>query len=132
MQAISNSWPYGSSMAQKNDLSRGERFRSIRLAAGFSQAELAKQLGIHRSNIGFWENTGVIPRSDLLAPIANLLGVTVEELLGQDSPPRRSTAPAGKARQAFEAVTKLPRRQQDQILKVVEALVAQAASGKVA
>ena len=132
MQAVSNSWPYGSSMAQKNDLSRGERFRSIRLAAGFSQAELAKQLGVHRSNIGFWENTGVIPRSDLLAPIATLLGVTVEELLGQNSTPRRSTAPTGKARQAFEAVTKLPRRQQDQILKVVEALVAQAASGKVA
>ncbi len=128
MQVVSASQPYGSFMAQKNDLSRGKRFRALRLAAGFSQGELAKQLGIHRSNIGFWENTGVIPRSDLLKQIAELLGVSVEELLGQDSAPRRSAAPAGKTRQAFDAVAKLPRRQQEQIIKVINALVAQSTS----
>jgi hypothetical protein len=78
-----------------------------------------------QSNVSFWERTGLLPRSDKLAPIAKALGVTVEELLGQDKP-KRSAAPGGKVRQAFEQVARLPRRQQDKIVEVVEALVAKA------
>lgn len=59
--------------------------------------------------------------------MADILGVTVDELLGK-SKPARVSSPGGKSRQAFEAVSKLPRRQQEQILKVVNALVAQASN----
>ena len=52
-------------------------------------------------------------------------GFRREELLGQDKP-RRAAAPGGKVRHVFEQVQKLPRRQQDRIVEVVEALVAKA------
>jgi hypothetical protein len=84
----------------------------------------ASWLGVHRSNIGFWENNGIIPRSDLLAPMAEALGVSVNDLLGKASKPKRAAAPMGRARLVFDQVSKLPRRQQQHIIRVVEDLIA--------
>jgi len=61
----------------------------------------------------------------LLLPFANALGVSVDEVLGQ-AKPKRASAIAGKTRTAFESVAQLPRRQQDHIVNVVSALLAQA------
>jgi transcriptional regulator with XRE-family HTH domain len=105
--------------------------RHLREAAGLSLRELARQLGEHPSNVSYWETSAQPPRADLLPRIAIILGVTIEEILGQPAP-RRSAALGGKAKQAFEAVAKLPRRQQEHILKVVNALVAQAAADQAA
>jgi transcriptional regulator with XRE-family HTH domain len=98
------------------------RLRQIREAAGLSLRELARQLGEDHSNVGFWERTGTPPRSNVLVPMAAALGVTVEELLGHEKP-KRAAAPGGKVRSVFERVQKLPRRQQDKIVEVVEALL---------
>ena len=99
--------------------------RKLREQAGLSQRELARQIGERQSNVSFWERTGLIPRSDKLASIAQALGVTVEELLGQQKR-RRAVSPGGKVRHVFEQVQRLPRRKQDRIVEVVEALVAKA------
>ena len=96
--------------------------RTLREQAGLSQRELARQIAERQSNVSFWERTGLLPRSDKLAPIAQALGVTIEELLGQDKP-KRAAAPGGKVRHVFEQVQKLPRRQQAKIVDVVEALL---------
>jgi transcriptional regulator with XRE-family HTH domain len=108
--------------------SNGSRLKKLREAAGLSQRELARQLAQDQSNIHYWESTGKAPRSDVLVPMAQVLGVTVEELLGQPKP-SRVTGPGGRARQLFAAVARLPRRQQQKIIDVVEALVAQQANG---
>lgn len=105
--------------------------RRLREAAGLSLRELARQLDEHPSNVGYWETSGQPPRADLLPRLAVILGVTIEEVLGEP-PPRRSPALGGKAKLAFEAVSKLPRRQQEHILKVVNALIAQAAADRAA
>ena len=98
------------------------RLRALREATGLSQHELARQIGERQSNVSFWERTGAHPRSDKLAAIAAALGVSVEEVLGQDKP-RRHAQPGGKARLIFERVSQLPRRQQQKIVEVVEALL---------
>lgn len=99
------------------------RLRQLREAAGLSVRELARQLGEDHSNVGFWERTGKLPRSNVLVPMAAALGVTVEELLGQDKP-SRVTNPGGKVRQLFEEVSRLPRRQQEKIVSLLEPFVA--------
>ena len=102
-----------------NDL--GEHLRELREAAGMSQRELAKQLEIHHSNLGHWERSGNLPGSNLLLPLAKLLGVTVEELLtGEASKKPRGAAITGKAQTLFEQLSKLPRNQQQRILATVE------------
>ena len=102
--------------------------RRMREAAGLSVRELARQIDESHTNVSYWERSGQLPRSDKLTAIAKALGVTVEELLGEPKP-RRVAAPGGKARQVFEAVSRLPRRQQEKIVEVVEALVARHANG---
>lgn len=104
------------------------RLKKLREAAGLSQRELARRVGQDQSNIRYWENASKPPRSDVLVPLAQELGVTVEELLGEQ--PKRKTKPGGKLGQVFEEVSTLPRRQQQKIVEVVEALVAQHGNGK--
>jgi transcriptional regulator with XRE-family HTH domain len=127
MQELFSRELYDSLMATKTNASR---LRALREAAGISVREMARQIGEHHSNVSYWETSGNLPRSDVLIPMAKALGVTVEELLGEPKA-KRSSTPGGKVRQVFESVTKLPRRQQQKIVEVVEALVSQH-SGKAA
>jgi len=123
MQAIFSHLLYDSDMAEV-----ASRLRALREKAGISQRELARQIGQDQSNVRFWETTGKIPRSDVLIPIAKVLGVTVEEILGQPKP--RRTAPAGgKLGQLFVAASQLPRRQQQKIVELLEPFVAQHSNG---
>jgi transcriptional regulator with XRE-family HTH domain len=103
-------------MATKSNL------RQLREAAGLSVREFARQVGESATNVSYWERSGQLPRSDVLAPMAKALGVSVEALLGEPTP-RRTAKPGGKAGTVFEAVSRLPRRQQQKILEVVEAMV---------
>jgi transcriptional regulator with XRE-family HTH domain len=100
------------------------RLRQLREAAGLSQRELARMIGQEQSNVRYWEHSDKPPRSDVLAPMAQALGVTVEDVLGLPKP-RRVLAPGGKVRQLFEEVSRLPRRQQDKIVSLLEPFVVQ-------
>jgi hypothetical protein len=57
--------------------------------------------------------------------MAKVLGVTVDTLLGERVRAARVAKPIGRARMAFQAVSRLPKRQQQKIVEVVEAFVAQ-------
>lgn len=106
---------------------RAHQLSKHREAAGLSQRELANALGVHHSNIGFWERTGIAPRGEVLPKMAEILGVSIDSLLGENPRAKAAAAaPAGRARLAFTAVSKLPKRQQEKILSVVEAFVGQA------
>ena len=96
--------------------------RKLREAAGLSVREVARQIGESHTNLSYWERSGQIPRSDVLRQLAKALGVSLEELLGQ-SRPKRALSPGGRARQLFEAISKLPRRQQEKILDILEPFV---------
>jgi transcriptional regulator with XRE-family HTH domain len=127
MQALFSVLSYADGMAKVD----GSHLRKLREAAGLSLRELARQISEEHSNVRYWETSGNLPRSNVLVPMAKALGVTVEELLGQPKP-SRVTAPGGRARQLFEAVSKLPRRQQDKVLDILEPFVRQQVSSKAA
>jgi transcriptional regulator with XRE-family HTH domain len=112
--------PY--SVAIMKDPAHGQRLKALRTAAGLSQRELAALIGETHTNVAYWETSGNLPRSDVLLPMAEALGVSVEELLGAPKP-KASAAPAGKARQLFTAVNRLPRRQQEKIFELLQPFV---------
>lgn len=102
----------------------------LRKGAGLSQYELARYVGVPQANIAFWERSEKPPRSDVLPKMAQALGVGVEDLLivGDENPMKKKAAksngrPAGKVREIFERVSKLPRRQQEHIVNWVSAYV---------
>ena len=64
------------------------RFSSAREKAGLTQAEVAKALGVDQSAVSLWETGKTAPRAALLPKLADLYGVTVDELLrGKENPP---------------------------------------------
>ena len=138
MQALSNNKDMLSqSDAYNRDVARprtkprakqGRHLAELRKAAGLSQTELAEVLEVPQSNIAFWEQSDKPPRSDLLPKMADALGVEIAELLnlnGGRVTVQRSSRPPGKVRKVFEDVSRLPRRQQEHIVRVVSALVMQ-------
>jgi len=123
-------WAYAFSMPRKLSKPRprhGARLAALRRTAGLTQAELAKLVGETQRNIAYWEQAGKPPRSDVIPKLANVLGVSAETLLTADGDlaPERQRGPIGRARKAFDDVSRLPRRQQDKILEMVDAFVAQ-------
>jgi transcriptional regulator with XRE-family HTH domain len=118
--------------AQRERPAYGQHLAALREAAGLTQQQLAAKLGVPQSNIAFWERWDKPPRGDVLPTLADALGVSVDALLGV-APPKPKRQPAkGKLQQVFESASKLPRRQQQKIAEVVEALVAQHTNAKAA
>lgn len=107
----------------------GAHLTELRQAAQLSQTELARMIGVPQQSIAFWELGSKPPRSEVLVKLARALGVRVESLLAPDPPRERRGGPVGKVRQAFERVSRLSKRQQEHILRVVDALVSQAGGG---
>lgn len=109
---------------------QGMRLAELRKDAGLSQYELARYVGVPQANIAFWERSEKPPRSEVLPKMAEALGVSVEDLLivGDEKPLKKKAAksngrPAGKVREIFDRVSKLPRRQQEHIVNWVSAYV---------
>jgi transcriptional regulator with XRE-family HTH domain len=51
-----------------------------REALGLSKSELAREIGVHRSNVTFWEYGKVLPQPSVLEPLAQALKVSYEDL----------------------------------------------------
>lgn len=90
--------------------------------AGLSRREFARQLETSHTNVNAWEKAGWITKSEFIVPAANILGVTVEELLGLPKS-RKNPIPGGKLGQAFEQATKLPRSKQEKVIALLDAFV---------
>jgi transcriptional regulator with XRE-family HTH domain len=100
-------------------------FEPLRESAGLTQVQLAGKSGLPQSNITFWERSEKPPRGEVLVPLANALGVGVEVLLGAQTPKPKRPAAKGRLQQVFEATGRLPRRRQETIIEVIQALLAQ-------
>jgi transcriptional regulator with XRE-family HTH domain len=72
-----------------------DRLRAARVKKGWTQAQLAKLLGVSRGAIGQWEGGGARtkkPGRDNLLRAAHILQISVSELLGDVSPSVLSTS----------------------------------------
>ena len=59
-----------------------ENLKTLRKQNGFSQEELASRLHVVRQTISKWEKNLSVPDADTLIRLAEILGVSVSELLG--------------------------------------------------
>ena len=91
---------------------------------------MAQALGISARAYAFWEREPVAVKTEQVAILAKLFAVSVDALVGQEPPRQRGSGPAGKMRQLFDAVSRLPRRQQQKIAAVLEPFILQHASGQ--
>lgn len=108
----------------------GQRLVTLREAAGLTQAQVAGKLGITQHAYAYWERHPVALRPEQLAQLAAALNTAVDGLMGDPADKKRMAGPSGKARQIFEAVSRLPRRQQEKIFAILEPFIAQQLSSQ--
>lgn len=125
---------YDGDMAKGRPSSRprsefGERLATARERAGLTQQQLADKIGVSQKVVTYWERNDVALRADQISAITSALNISAAELLNGSETKARGTGPAGRAKLMFETVSKLPRKQQQKILDVVQALVSQHQAG---
>jgi transcriptional regulator with XRE-family HTH domain len=103
----------------------GERLAALRKAAGFTQLELANELGISQRMVAYYEHPEAAPAAHLLPSIARILGVTLDELYGQRAPKRRLAKQEGdsRLRRRLLAIEKLEPSEKRQVLQLIDAFI---------
>lgn len=102
----------------------GERLASLRKAAGFTQVELAAELGISQRMVAYYESPAATPPANLLPQIAAALGVSIDELFGMSNR-RRLVKQDGdsRMRRRLLAIEKLDVAEKHQVLQVIHAFI---------
>ena len=66
-------------------LTIGENIRRLRREKDMTQEQLADRLGLTYQSVSRWENGTAYPDMELLPPLAQMFGVSIDELLGMPS-----------------------------------------------
>lgn len=102
----------------------GERLAALRKAAGFTQVELAAELGISQRMVAYYESPQAAPPANLLPAIATTLGVSIDELFGRAGK-RRLVKQDGdsRLRRRLLAIEKLDPAEKRQVLQLIDAFI---------
>lgn len=101
----------------------GQRLKTLRKAAGYTQQELANEVGVSRRMIAYYEGQSAHPPTHLLADIAKALQLTTDVLLGV-TPVKKSAKPGNvRLMRRIQQIEKLPPKEKQQILTVLDALI---------
>ena len=106
----------------------GARIAQLRKEQDLTQTELAERLGVAQQTLAHYEVGRLRVAASMLPTLAQVLGTTVEELIGQA--PARAGAkrgPAPRLQQQLEQLAALPKSKQRAVMEVLESMLAQAA-----
>ena len=65
------------------------RLKELRKAAGYTQDKLAKAISVSRSTVAMWETSSHAPDYQTIAKLAEIFGVSVDYILGIDTPEKK-------------------------------------------
>lgn len=111
---------------KEETMSFGARLADLRKAAGFTQQELADEIGVSRRMLAYYEVQSEHPPTHLLPAIARALSVTTDELLGvaPARKPLKAVKPANtRLQRRLQQIEKLDSQERRQILQVIDAFI---------
>lgn len=102
----------------------GARVAELRKERSITQVQLAEHLEISQQTVNAYE-TGYrrIPVS-ALSPLAQFLGVTLDELIGEATQVRKR-GPAPKLQRQLEQISQLPRAKQRFVIEMLDTVLQQ-------
>jgi transcriptional regulator with XRE-family HTH domain len=124
------------SAARKNDVlkangeSFGQRLARLRKERGFTQVEFAEKADTIQAIISDYERNKLRPYADVVVRFALILGVSTDELLGihdRTAAARQGSRPNRRFLRRLESVDSLPKRDQDALLRTIDAFLARGA-----
>jgi transcriptional regulator with XRE-family HTH domain len=102
----------------------GERLASLRKAAGYTQVELAAELGISQRMVAYYESPNATPPANLLPQLATVLGVSIDDLFGRAAKRRLAKQDGdSRLRRRLLAIEKLDVTEKRQVLQLIDAFI---------
>jgi transcriptional regulator with XRE-family HTH domain len=102
----------------------GERLARLRQAAGYSQRELAAELGISQRMVAYYEGETEYPPAHLLPVLAQTLAVSTDQLLGVAPAKANGRGQDTRLWRRFRQIEKLPPAERKPIIQVLDAFLA--------
>lgn len=97
----------------------GRRLAMLRKQVGYTQVELAAELGVSQRMISYYEGQSEYPPAAQLPKLAKLLNVTTDELLGIE-PLKKARQPDTRLQRRFQQIDKLPSKEKRQLVQVID------------
>ena len=98
----------------------GKRIARLRKAAGYTQRELAVELGISNRMVAYYEGETDYPPAAILPTLARVLGVSADELLGLKPVKTKPRTQDNRLWRRFRQVEKLPSIDRRQIVQLID------------
>ena len=105
-----------------------QRLVRLRKERGLTQAQMAKRLGVSQPVVSDYERGGLRLHGELILRVAEILDVSANELLGLAKAAPKKRGPQSQLERQMAAIASLPRKEQQQLLAVVEAFISQHAT----
>jgi transcriptional regulator with XRE-family HTH domain len=105
----------------------GQRLTALRKNKGWTQSQLAAQLGITQKMVDYYERRAANPSLALIEQAAAALEVSVAELLGSEpQTARRKPGPASQLELRVARIKRLPRKEQEFIIRFLDTVLEKA------
>ena len=101
----------------------GARIAQARKTQRLTQQQLADQLGLAQQTIAHYEGGRLRVPASLLSALARKLGITVDELLGDDSGSHGKRGPTPHFQKQIERMSRLPRAKQQILMEMIDAVL---------
>lgn len=115
-------------IAQASAESIGQRLARLRREHGLTQVMLAERVGIIQGLVSDYERDKLRLNPDISVRFAQALGVTTDQLLGLQPTKGDGRQPSRKVLRRLEQIENLPRRDQDALLRTIDAFLAKPAA----
>ncbi len=102
----------------------GRNLAQARQAIGLTQSQFAVRIGLTQQMVDYYERRARNPTADFIQKAAQILDITVDELLGVKPLRKIKPGPPSKLQQKLEQIQKLPPAKQQAIMQVLDMALA--------
>lgn len=110
-------------MASMTGESFGERLARLRLKAGYSQRDLAAEVGISQRMVAYYEKQTAYPPAHLLPVLARVLHVSADILLGLENQKEQRVPKDSRLWRRFQKIERLGAREKRQIIQFLDTFI---------
>ena len=100
----------------------GQRLAHLRKAAGYTQTELADEIGATRRMIAYYETESDHPPTNMLVGLAQALNTSTDELLGL-IPTKKLKQPDSRLLRRIQKIDKMSAVKKRQVIQVIDTFI---------
>jgi transcriptional regulator with XRE-family HTH domain len=100
----------------------GQRLANLRKTAGYTQKELADEIGATRRMIAYYETESDHPPTNMLVGLARTLNTSIDELLGLTTG-KKTKQPDSRLLRRMQQIDKLDTPTKRQVMQVIDTFI---------